>query len=350
MNCLLISKFSAATVVLFIVLPGLFKCDRSAPAGLSPAPPNAGKVALPPTTSGSKDILVDTALYNRKLLYLAHDKPSAKWPAKAALPLNGAILPFKRIVAYYGNYYSKGMGILGELEPPRMLEKLMQEVRHWEAADSQTPVQPALEYIAVTAQRTPGPGGKYRLRMPFHQVDKTLDLARKINAIVFLDIQVGHSTLMEELPPLLPYLKLPTVHLAIDPEYSMKGGEVPGSKIGTFSAADINYASAFLARVVQEYKLPPKVLVVHRFTKQMVQDYRQIITRPEVQFVMNMDGFGFPAKKKDTYRSWIASEPVQFTGFKIFYKNDILTDKGRTIMSPGEVMKLYPSPIYIHYQ
>jgi hypothetical protein len=65
---------------------------------------------------------------------------------------------------------------------------------------------------------------------------------------------------------------------------------------------------------------------------------------------MDMDGFGFPAKKIDTYKSWIANEPVQFTGFKIFYKNDILTPLGRTLMTPQDLLKLYPSPIYIQYQ
>lgn len=269
---------------------------------------------------------------------------------KTVYPLTGAILPYKRIVTYYGNFYSTRMGILGELPPDQMLHKLKQEVKKWELADTITPVQPALEYIVVTAQRSSGKDGKYRLRMPFSQVDKTMELAARINAIVFLDVQVGHSTLQEELPRLRLYFKLPNVHLAIDPEYSMKGSEVPGSVIGTFAAEDINYASAYLAQIVREYNLPPKILVVHRFTKQMVTNYKNITTCPEVQFVMNMDGFGFPAKKIDTYKSWIANEPVQFTGFKLFYKNDILSPPGRTLMTPEEVLKLYPSPSYIHYQ
>jgi len=130
----------------------------------------------------------------------------------------------------------------------------------------------------------------------------------------------------------------------------MKHGEIPCSVIGTFDADDINYASRYLEQIVRDYNIPPKILVVHRFTKQMVTNYRKIVTRPEVQFVMNMDGFGFPAKKIDTYKSWIANEPVQFTGFKLFYKNDILTSRGRSLMSPEEVLKLYPSPIYIQYQ
>lgn len=293
---------------------------------------------------------LDTALYNQLVLNLAHNKPSPKWPVHAPYPLLGAILPYKRVVAYYGNLYSKGMGILGALPQDQMLAKLQEEVKAWQKADSLTPVVPALHYIAVTAQRSPGTTRKYRLRMPFHQIDKILDMAKGINALVFLDIQVGHSTLQQEIPELRKYLVLPQVHLGIDPEYSMKGGEVPCSVVGTFDAADINYASEYLADLVRTEKLPPKILIVHRFTQAMVTNSQKIKTRPEVQVVMNMDGFGYPAKKLDTYKRWIAGEPVQFTGFKLFYKNDIADPRGPVLMQPSEVLQLYPRPIYIQYQ
>ncbi len=294
--------------------------------------------------------LLDTVLFNQKLLQLAHDKPSLKWPVRTVYPLQGAILPFKRIVAYYGNLYSAGMGILGSMPSDQMLNQLQEEVKNWHEADTSTPVQPALHYIAVTAQRSPGAHHKYRLRMPFHQIDLILEMAKKIDAIVLLDIQVGHSTLQEEIPELEKYLLLPNVHLGIDPEYSMKGGDVPSSKIGTFDASDINYASDYLAQLVREHNLPPKILVVHRFTKAMVTNYKKIKTRPEVQIVMDMDGFGFPAKKIDTYKHAIAREPVQFTGFKLFYKNDTKDKKWPVVMQPREILNLYPQPVYIQYQ
>ena len=293
---------------------------------------------------------LDTALYSKLLLSLSHNKISGKWPVKTEFPLPNAILPFNRVVTYYGNFYSKGMGILGELPANEMLEKLTLQMAEWAQADTLIPVIPALEYIAVTAQGKPGKDKKYRLRMPFAQIDKALQLVNKINGILFIDIQVGHSTLQQELPPLLPYLKLPNVHLAIDPEYSMKGGEVPCSVIGTFDAEDINFASNFLAGLVTQYALPSKILVVHRFTQKMVTNYKKIATRPQVQIVMCMDGFGFPAKKIDSYQSYLANEPVQFTGFKIFYKQDIQTNLGRKIMTPAQVLKLTPRPIYIQYQ
>jgi hypothetical protein len=129
----------------------------------------------------------------------------------------------------------------------------------------------------------------------------------------------------------------------------MKGGHRPGSRIGTYSAADINYASSFLADLVTQHKLPPKVLVVHRFTRPMVTGYRSIELDPRVQVVMHMDGWGPPWMKRDSYRAYVASEPVQFTGFKIFYKND-RRKKGSRLMTPDEVLALYPRPVYIQYQ
>ena len=89
---------------------------------------------------------------------------SGLWPVKTDYPLEGAILPYKRIVAYYGNLYSKQMGILGELPRPQMLKKLQEEVAAWNNADTTTEVVPALHYIAVTAQLAPGKGNTYRLK------------------------------------------------------------------------------------------------------------------------------------------------------------------------------------------
>ncbi|KIC93094.1 hypothetical protein [Flavihumibacter solisilvae] len=291
----------------------------------------------------------DTAAFNKVLTHITNGDSSGRWPVKTDIPAAGAILPYKRIIAYYGNLYSTRMGILGELPPAQMLGRLKEEVKKWETADPQMPVQPALHYIAVTAQGSPGKGGKYRLRMPFHQIDSVLNMAKKIDAIVFLDIQVGLSNLQEEIPQLEKYLAMPNVHLGIDPEFSMKGGQAPGKVIGTFDAADINYASDYLTNLVKKNNLPAKVLVVHRFTRPMVTNTPQIKTRPEVQVVMHMDGWGAPARKLNTYRQFVSKDPVEYTGFKVFYKNDLKETPGR-LMTADELVKLKPMPIYIQYQ
>jgi hypothetical protein len=299
----------------------------------------AGKTASP----------LDTTAYNQFLVAMTNKDSSGKWPVKSAYPVAGAILPFNRIVAFYGNLYSTKMGVLGEYPRKEMLAKLKEEVKKWQAADTAVKVIPALHYIATTAQGSPGAGNKYRLRMPFKQIDSVLSMAKEINALVFIDIQVGHSTVQEEVPLFERYFKMPNVHFGIDPEFSMKGGQKPGAAIGTYDAADINYVSGYLAKLVKENNLPPKILVVHRFTRAMVTNYKQIKLQPEIQLVMDMDGWGAQARKINTYKQFIYNEPVQFTGFKLFYKNDYREPKSR-MMTPDEVLKLKPKPLYVQYQ
>ncbi|MEO3403465.1 hypothetical protein AAFN85_06160 [Mucilaginibacter sp. CAU 1740] len=293
---------------------------------------------------------LDTLKYDSLMKKLANGDKSGRWPVKTKeYPLPGAILPFNRIVAFYGNLYSKNMGVLGQYPRKTMLNKLKEEVKNWEKADTATSVVPALHYICVTAQADAGRNGLHNLRMPFSQIDTVISWAKSINAIVFLDIQVGFSTVQTELPLLEKYLKMPNVHFGIDPEFSMKEGSVPGKRIGTFDADDINYVTNYLAKLVKKNDLPPKIFVVHRFTKRMVTNYKDIKLRPEVQVVMDMDGWGGPELKKGTYKYFISEEPVQFTGFKLFYKNDIKNEPHR-MLTPKEVLNLKPAPVYIQYQ
>jgi hypothetical protein len=306
------------------------------------------------TIAYDKKVLANANLSSTTLAKLAsttanHATSTLLWPAKAPYPKVGALLPYNRIIAYYGNFYSTKMGVLGEYEPSVMKQKLFAEKAKWEAADPTTPVIPAIDYIAITAQGSPGADGKYRFRMPASEIDKAVKLADEVHGIVILDIQVGLSNLQTELPLLDEYLKKPNVHLAIDPEFSMKGGEKPGTVIGTFSSADVNFAAQHLAKLVQDNNLPPKVLIIHRFTQNMVTGVANIKPLPEVQMVMDMDGWGDPAKKLNTYQRFVYGEPVQFTGFKLFYKNDIKAPSTR-MLTPSELLKLLPQPLFIQFQ
>jgi hypothetical protein len=174
-------------------------------------------------------------------------------------------------------------------------------------------------------------------------------MATQVNGLVFLDVQVGLSNVETEVPLLEKYLALPNVELSLDPEFDMHNGERPGTVIGTMDASDINWAANYLAGIVRANNLPPKILVIHRFTDDMVTHTSEIKPLPEVQIVMDMDGFGFPAKKINTYEQVIVPYPVQFTGFKLFYKNDAAGPLGH-LMTPSEVLKLSPQPSYIQYQ
>ncbi len=366
--------FLLLLVVLFLVFfmfPNLFK------GGISYVR-NENK---PEVAVNKKEVVkvlppLDIEAYNAKMLLMANNPPpkppttkivkdpktgvettvtttpplvNYPWPVKTTYPNPGALLPFNRIIAYYGNLYSTKMGALGQWPEAEMLERLDVEVKKWEAADPATPVIPALHYIAVVAQGSEGKDGKYRARMPDSEIDKVLAMAEKINAIVFLDIQVGFSTVQDEVPRLEKYLKLPNVHLGLDPEFSMKTGIRPGKIVGTMDATDVNFAAEYLAKLVKENNLPPKILIVHRYTQKMLTNATSIKPLPEVQVIVHMDGWGGKAKKIGTYKNFIYPEPVQFTGFKLFYKNDIL-DPGTSIFEPAELLKLSPQPSYIQFQ
>jgi hypothetical protein len=273
------------------------------------------------------------------------------WPVRGPTPAANAPFPSHRIVAFYGNPLSKRMGVLGEYETPVMLAKLDTAVAAWQKADPTTKTLPALHLVASVAQAAPGKDGMYRQRSDTGLIEKVYGWAKSKNALLFLDIQTGWSTVEAEIPRLIPYLSRPDVHLGLDPEFNMhlnREGRVPGSKIGAMDAKDINHAIDQLAQIVTKYNLPPKVLVVHRFTKNMVQNASQIRLDPRVQVVMDMDGWGEPWLKFDTYKTCQVDEPVQFTGFKIFFHND--SKSGHAILSPTEVLALRPRPMYIQYQ
>ncbi|HEU4643637.1 MAG TPA: hypothetical protein VFS44_14365 [Gemmatimonadaceae bacterium] len=258
--------------------------------------------------------------------------------------LPGALLPGCRVVAYYGNPLSKRMGILGEIQPDSMMARLDRQAAGYARADTATPVIPALELIAIVAQGGAGRDGMYRLRMSDSLIEKVARWAERKNYLLILDIQTGHSNVEKEIVPLLPYLRRPNVHLALDPEFAMPKGKVPGTVIGTLDAREVNVAVDSLAALVERYHLPPKMLIVHRFTRPMLTNYEHITLDPRVQVVIDMDGFGAPWLKRQSYRSYVRAFPVQFTGFKLFYKND------KPILTPEQVLQLEPIPLFIMYQ
>lgn len=270
------------------------------------------------------------------------------WPVKSPTPLPGSILPNNRIVCYYGNPNSARMGVLGEYPKEEMLSRLARQIDAWEAADPDTPVKPCLHMVSVVAQGEPGTSGHYRSIMRDTTVQMVYNWAKEINGIFIVDIQVGTDDIRNILPRFEWILKNPDVHLAVDPEFYMRDGVLPGRKIGTMHAADINYVSEYLANLVRQNNLPPKTLIIHRFTRGMVTNSQDIRLRPEVQIVMHMDGWGAPWLKRDSYRDYIVREPVQFTGFKIFYGND--TKSGQPIMQPADLLRLRPIPMYVQYQ
>jgi hypothetical protein len=281
-------------------------------------------------------------------------RPPAVQPTAVAAPVvdtsklpawvpAGALFPGHRVVAYYGNPLSRGMGILGEIRPERMMDRLERQAAAYQSADTATKVIPALELVAVVAHPDPG-AGKYRGRMPDSVIERVARWAESRHMLLILDVQPGRARVEDEVRALLPWLRRPYVHVALDPEFAMPPGQIPGKQIGTMDAAGVNASIRLVADLVRRESLPPKMLIVHRFTRAMLTHADRIAPDPNVQVVIDMDGFGPPRLKRSSYDAWVAARPVQFTGFKLFYRYD------RPLMAPADVLRLHPVPYLVIYQ
>ena len=147
--------------------------------------------------------------------------------------------PDYRVVAYYGAPQDKQLGALGIGSPAAARARSStKQAKGYERKSR--PVMPAMELIAVVAAAHPGEGGRYNLRQPDSVIRRYLKAARKAKALLILDIQPGRSDFFTETKRLRKWLKEPDVGLALDPEWRMGPGQVPGQVIGSVSAREVN--------------------------------------------------------------------------------------------------------------
>jgi hypothetical protein len=272
--------------------------------------------------------------------------PAPRAPlAKAAPPSEdqSSYLDSHMLVTWYGNPWSERMGILGRLEDKALAEGLKKQASAY-AAVTHKQVISAYELVTIIGQPQPGRDGRYRRRESYDVIDRMLREARAAGFKLILDVQTGHSTVLDELSYLSRYLQEPDVYLALDPEFSMGDGGVPGQRIGMMHAADVNDAINVLEYVQARYNLPRKVLMVHQFTMAMLPDKEKISNSPSIDVVLVADGFGPPALKRHTYSMVLRQRALAFSGFKLFYIQD--TD----LLQPSQVLALTPAPSVVIYQ
>jgi hypothetical protein len=263
-------------------------------------------------------------------------------PAPAELPRGGrSVLPEHRVVAYYGAPQSRELGALGIGTPKGAARRLAREARRYRRDDRAE--LPALELIAVIANADPGDDGMYRARQSDSVIRRYLRAARAAKALLLLDIQPGRSDFFTETTRLEKWLKEPDVGLALDPEWRVSEGQVPGQVIGQVASREVNATSAWLAQLVAEGDLPEKLFVVHQFTDDMV-DHTKVKQREGLDMVLNVDGFGGPEVKVAKYRDFTREAKDFHHGFKLFYEED--TD----LMTPRQVLRLKPRPELVVYE
>jgi len=271
----------------------------------------------------------------------AGGKPAPKPPPE--LPGGGReILPKYRVVAFYGAPQDEQLGVLGIGTLTRASRKLKAQARDYRSGGR--PIMPAFELIATVAAGAPGEDQLYRYRQENKVIREHLRAARRARALLLLDIQPGRAPFMDEVRHLRRWLKEPDVSLAIDPEWSMRAGQVPGQQIGSTDATVVNRVSRYMADIVRRGNLPQKLLLVHQFTDDMIQNKENLKRRREVALVLNVDGFGTPANKISKYDLFTDGPRRTHYGYKLFYEED--TD----LMSPREVLALRPRPDVIEYE
>ena len=254
------------------------------------------------------------------------------------------LLPEHRILTFYGFPDNENMGILGQYDKQRVLELLREQAAAYEAADPSRPVLIAFEVIASVAQKEPQADGSYLLDTPSAVLDEYAAFAEANDILLVLDVQIGRRTVQAEIEGLRPWLEKPFVHLALDPEFAIREGEIPGEHIGQIDATDIALTQRYLVDLTTELGLPPKVLIVYQFHYTVIENKGQVEPMPGVQLVIDADGWGTPAEKRATYDVVIGQQPIEFHGLKLFYQQDV------PLMTPEEVVDLEPSPDLIIYQ
>ncbi len=260
---------------------------------------------------------------------------------RAELPQGGTkIFPAYRVVAYYGTAGNAALGVLGEGSPETMLPRLRRAARGF-AGDRK--VQVAYELIATVAQAKPGSDGDYSQMIPEADIQRYVDQARRNKVLVILDLQPGRSDFLPQAKRLEKFLVQPHVGLALDPEWRMPAGKVPGRTIGRVGAAEVDRVSAYVAGLVDAHALPEKLFVLHQFRSSMLPDVHKIRKRPGLAMVQHLDGFGTRSEKDATWKR--LRRPQQFhMGYKLFYDEDV------NRYGAADVLKFRPVPELVSFQ
>nr|WP_269448667.1 hypothetical protein [Metabacillus kandeliae] len=270
--------------------------------------------------------------------------PLGQTLAKGVKDESDGPLQKNRIVAYYGNPNSKNMGILGEHSPEDLMKKLKEQTRKYSELDPERPAIPAIELITTIAQRNPGEKGLYVHHTPSSDIEEYAKLAEKHHGLIVLDVQLGRDTVMNQVKSLEKYLKMPNVHLAIDTEFHVKEGQVPGVNLGHVDGSEVQEAIQYVSDLTNKNGLPDKFVVVHQFAGKIITNKKAIHPMKNVEVVLNNDGFGVAPLKTSGYHQLVQKESIQYGGFKLFFKND------KPVMTPKDVLALDPAPAFINYQ
>lgn len=258
------------------------------------------------------------------------------------LPLGGRrVFDDRILVAYYGTGGTGALGVLGEDTPDRITRRLREVARPFGADGDR--VQIVYELIVTVADASPGADGDYSHDVARSYVEEFIRAAERHRALLVLDLQPGRSDFLTVAKRWRWALRHPWVGLALDPEWRMAPGEVPGQTVGQVSAREVNQVSRWLSDLAVRRDHPQKVFIVHQFREDMVIGLDNVRRRRRLALVQHVDGFGTRSQKLATYHRVRRADRFAM-GFKLFY------DEDQGLMTPSRVLGIRPRVRFVSYQ
>jgi hypothetical protein len=249
------------------------------------------------------------------------------------------------VLAFYGHPNSRNMGILGRYSIEELDTRLGALAKEYAAVNGNRGVRKAfyIIYGTVWPEGERGILGEATLL-------RYIEYALAHDILIFLDHQIGRYDPVKSLERMLPYLKYPNVHLALDPEWRTTK---PMKEIGSVTADEINRAQQAMEEYLVANKLPgERMLVIHQFKPWMISGRPQVLSNfSQVRLVHCADGFGNPNQKRAAYASNAEALNIPVKAFKLFYNFNIPgAGYDSPLLSPAEVYTLNPRPYVIMYQ
>jgi hypothetical protein len=255
-----------------------------------------------------------------------------------ATPSRTGLLETNTLFAVYGRGF-RVAPILGRLGSYKDIDAMADDTRTWadriSVANDGKPVIIGIHLIYGLAVPCTGKGDCLEYLGP-DIVERYIKPAAERSWVVILDTQLGRSDPVEQIRRMIAagYLKYENVHVALDPEFHARSGQsLPGTPIGTVTAAQINEAQHILDCYVQSENLrTKKILIVHQFGDRtvrdgvpfMIQDKQALREFENVELVIDADGLGSPLLKVRKYNLMTNCEVypfVRFRGIKVFFPN-----------------------------
>jgi hypothetical protein len=259
-------------------------------------------------------------------------------------PQREPILLNNDILAFYGHPRSKNMGILGRHTKEDLNDKLTALAAEYRAAGGRN-VRKAFYLIYGTVW----PAGEIGI-LAESLIREYVDYALENDILIFLDHQIGRYTPADSIKRMLPWLKYPNVHLALDPEWRTTK---PMQEIGTVSADEINQVQ----RIMEDYMIEnhisdERLLVIHQFNWRMISNREKVRSNfSKVTLVHCADGFGPPQMKRSSYAYNAQADNIPVKGFKLFYNFGIPgAGYDSPLLTPEEVFRLNPRPYIVMCQ